>query len=70
MDFDSNFQGWMKFEQGAPDCTWITHQLIKGSLEIQIWGKKFNHCLKIQLRKTKFEFFLVYLELINHKVNA
>jgi hypothetical protein len=39
MDFDSNFQGWMKFEQGAPDCTWITHQLIKGSLEIQIWGK-------------------------------
>jgi hypothetical protein len=37
MDFDSNFQGWMQFEQGAHDFTWITHQLMKGSLEIQIW---------------------------------
>jgi hypothetical protein len=37
MDFDSNFQGWVKFEQGAPDYTWIAHQLMKGSLEIQIW---------------------------------
>jgi hypothetical protein len=70
MDFNSNFQGWMKFEQGAPDCTRITHKLMKVSLEIQIWGNFSNLCLKIQLGKTKFEFFLVYLELINHRVNA
>jgi hypothetical protein len=29
MDFDSNFQGLMMFAQEAPDCTWITHQLMK-----------------------------------------
>jgi hypothetical protein len=29
MVFYSNFQGWMKSEQGAPDCTWIAHQLMK-----------------------------------------
>jgi hypothetical protein len=28
----------MKTEPEAPDCTCITHQLMKGSLEIQIWG--------------------------------
>jgi hypothetical protein len=37
MDFDSNFQGWMKSEQGAPDCTWIAHQLMK-----IIWNFKFG----------------------------
>jgi hypothetical protein len=35
MDFDSNFQGWMKSEQGAPDCIWIAHQLMK-----RIWNFK------------------------------
>jgi hypothetical protein len=29
-----------------------------------------NLCLKIQNGEAKFEFFLVYLELINHRVNA
>jgi hypothetical protein len=37
MDFDSNFEGWMKSEQGAPDCTWIAHQLMK-----RIWNFKFG----------------------------
>jgi hypothetical protein len=54
----------MKFEPDAPDCTWITHQLMKGSFEIQIWGIFPNLCLKIQMGKTTLEFFLVYQELI------
>jgi hypothetical protein len=54
----------MKFKPDAPDCTWITHQLMKGSFEIQIWRIVPNLCLKIQMGKTTFEFFLVYLELI------
>ncbi len=37
MDFDSNFQGWMQFEQGAHDFTWITHQLMK-----RIWNFNFG----------------------------
>jgi hypothetical protein len=28
----------MKPEPEAPECTWITHQLMKGCFEIQIWG--------------------------------
>jgi hypothetical protein len=36
---------------------------------IYIWEFP-NLCLKIQNGEAKFEFFLVYLELINHRVNA
>jgi hypothetical protein len=54
----------MKFEPGAPDCTWITHQLMEGSFEIQNWGIVPNLCLMIQMGETTLEFFLVYLELI------
>jgi hypothetical protein len=37
---------------------------MKGSLEIQIWGKFRNLWLKIQMEKTTLEFFSVYLEFI------
>jgi hypothetical protein len=47
----------MKFEPDIPDCSWITHQLTKGSFEIQIWGFFPNICLKIQMGKTTLEFF-------------
>jgi hypothetical protein len=33
-----NFQGWMKSEQGAPICTWITRQLMKIIQHFKIWG--------------------------------
>jgi hypothetical protein len=35
MEFDWDFQELMKFEQGAHDCTWMTHQLMKGNSRIQ-----------------------------------
>jgi hypothetical protein len=35
MKFDGNFQELMKFEQEAPDGTWMTHQLMIRNLEIQ-----------------------------------
>jgi hypothetical protein len=59
----------MKFEPDAPDCNRITQQLRKkiGNLNLEKFP---NLCLKIHLGKTKFEFFLVYLKLINHIVNA
>jgi hypothetical protein len=27
----------MKFEQEAPDCTWMTNQLMRKNLEIQMY---------------------------------
>jgi hypothetical protein len=43
-----------------------THERV---FEIYIW--EFSKlCLKIQNGEAKFEFILVYLELINHRVNA
>jgi hypothetical protein len=30
-----DFQELMKFEQGASNCTWMTHQLMERNLEIQ-----------------------------------
>jgi hypothetical protein len=36
MEFDWNFQEWMKFEQVAPTWTWITDQVMKRNLEFQI----------------------------------
>jgi hypothetical protein len=37
MEFDWNFQGLVNFEQGAPDCTWMTHQPMKRNFKIQIY---------------------------------
>jgi hypothetical protein len=37
MEFDWNFHELMKFEQEAPDCIWVTTQLMKGILEFQIY---------------------------------
>jgi hypothetical protein len=42
---------------------------MKGSLEFKFEGFS-NLCLEIQNGDAKFEFFIVYLELINHRVNA
>jgi hypothetical protein len=38
MVFDWNFQDLIKFEQEAPDCTWMIDQLMKRSLKLQICG--------------------------------
>jgi hypothetical protein len=34
--FDWTFQGLLKLEQGVPDCTHMTHQLMTRNLETQI----------------------------------
>jgi hypothetical protein len=36
IEFAWNFQEPMKFEQEAPDCTWMTNQLMRMNLEIQM----------------------------------
>jgi hypothetical protein len=36
MEFTWNFKELMKFEQGAPGCTWMTNHLMKRNLEFQI----------------------------------
>jgi hypothetical protein len=36
IEFDLDLEELIQFEQEAPDCTWMTHQLKKRNLEIQI----------------------------------
>jgi hypothetical protein len=56
VEFDTNFQELMKFEQGAHVCTWIIDQVLKQNLEFQL-GEFFSiHfqnliqiCLKLAL---------------------
>jgi hypothetical protein len=36
MKIDWNFQELLNFEQEALDCTWMTNQLMRNNLEIQI----------------------------------
>jgi hypothetical protein len=61
--------------QHLVNSTWISglglngNRLMKGSLEFKFEGFS-NICLKIKNGEAKFEFFLVYLQFINHKVNA
>jgi hypothetical protein len=57
MDFDSTFQGWMKSEPGAPDCTLIAHQLMK-----IIWNFKLVSFLNLlrEFRWNSFDFLLQF----------
>jgi hypothetical protein len=54
----------MKSEPEVPECTWITHQLMKGNLKIQIWGNFLAFAGIFKWEKQNLNFFLVDLELI------
>jgi hypothetical protein len=68
MKFDWDLQKLMKLEQGSTVCTWMTHQLMKRNLEIQI-------CVFIDLLRefdlNSFEFgFGLFSVLLNRWISA
>jgi hypothetical protein len=50
----------MKFEQGAPDCTWMTNHLMKRKLEFQIHELS---CFVQKFNLNSFFLTLAYFEL-------
>jgi hypothetical protein len=69
VEFDTNFQELMKFEQGAHVCTWIIDQVLKQNLEFQL-GEFFLDSLPefdSDLFEVGFGLFRVWL---NHLIDA